>query len=145
MSDIASKIIGHAREWIGTPYHHQACVKGVGCDCLGLLRGIFRDHHGVESDPEIVPPYSPDWAESNKGREDMLGAAGRHLLKVEGDPQPGDVVIFRFRPNSVAKHCAIMSYGGKMIHAHQGNTVVEVNMIPWWQRKIAGVFRFQES
>lgn len=29
-------IVATAGAWIGTPYHHQACVKGRGCDCLGL-------------------------------------------------------------------------------------------------------------
>ena len=28
--------------WIGTPYRHQASLKGVGCDCLGLVRGVWR-------------------------------------------------------------------------------------------------------
>jgi NlpC/P60 family putative phage cell wall peptidase len=32
-----------ARGWIGTPYRHQASLKGVGCDCLGLLRGVWRE------------------------------------------------------------------------------------------------------
>jgi len=43
-----------ARSWIGTPYVHQASVKGVGCDCLGLLRGVWRELVGAE--PEKMPP-----------------------------------------------------------------------------------------
>src|SRR5215207_7343246 len=35
------QIVAAARGWIGTPYHHQASVKGVGCDCLGLIRGLW--------------------------------------------------------------------------------------------------------
>ena len=35
-------IVAEARAWIGTPYRHQASLKGIGCDCLGLLRGIWR-------------------------------------------------------------------------------------------------------
>ena len=141
----ADHIIDLARDWIGTPYHHQASQKGAGCDCLGLLRGVFREYHNLDRDPEKMPLYSPDWAEAGHGREDMLAAAGRHMQKIDGPPQPGDVVVFRFRPKSVAKHCAIMSYNGKMIHAHQGKAVIEVAMVPWWQRKIAGVFRIQET
>ncbi len=37
------KIVAAARAWVGTPYHHQASVKGAGCDCLGLIRGIWRE------------------------------------------------------------------------------------------------------
>jgi cell wall-associated NlpC family hydrolase len=35
-----SAIVAEARTWIGTPYRHQASLKGVGCDCLGLVRGV---------------------------------------------------------------------------------------------------------
>ncbi len=28
-------IVRAARGWIGTPYRHQASLKGVGTDCLG--------------------------------------------------------------------------------------------------------------
>lgn len=33
-------IVNAARSWLGTPYHHQASLRGVGCDCLGLIRGL---------------------------------------------------------------------------------------------------------
>ena len=59
--------------WIGTPYRHQASLKGVGCDCLGLVRGVWRAVCGDE--PEAVPAYSPDWAEAS--RRETLGAGGR--------------------------------------------------------------------
>jgi hypothetical protein len=35
-------IVAETRAWIGTPYRHQASLKGVGCDCLGLVRGVWR-------------------------------------------------------------------------------------------------------
>lgn len=35
-----TELIREAREWIGTPFHHQAALKGVGCDCGGLVRGV---------------------------------------------------------------------------------------------------------
>ena len=34
-----------AIRWLGTPYHHQASVRGAGCDCLGLIRGIYGRFH----------------------------------------------------------------------------------------------------
>ncbi len=48
-----SRIVASARGWIGTPYVHQASTKGAGCDCLGLLRGVWREINGAE--PESVP------------------------------------------------------------------------------------------
>lgn len=35
-----NEIVAAARQWLGTPYRHQASVRGVGCDCLGLIRGV---------------------------------------------------------------------------------------------------------
>ena len=43
-----------ARRWLGTPYRHQASRMGVGCDCLGLVRGVWRSLYGAE--PEATPP-----------------------------------------------------------------------------------------
>ena len=49
-------IVQAARGWIGTPYVHQASVKGGGTDCLGLVRGIWREFFGAE--PEVMPAYT---------------------------------------------------------------------------------------
>ena len=68
MTDSA-KIVAQARSWLGTPYHHQARLKGVGCDCLGLLRGLWRALIGPE--PESPHAYSPDWAEAKV--EEIVG------------------------------------------------------------------------
>ena len=51
-------IVAAARAWIGTPYQHQASLIHVGCDCLGLVRGVRREVNGPE--PEEAPPYTPD-------------------------------------------------------------------------------------
>ena len=48
------EIVEAARAWLGTPYHHQASLRGVGCDCLGLVRGVWRELYGPE--PEAAPP-----------------------------------------------------------------------------------------
>jgi NlpC/P60 family putative phage cell wall peptidase len=40
-------ILEEARSWIGTPYQHQASLKGVGCDCIGLVRGVWRAVYGA--------------------------------------------------------------------------------------------------
>lgn len=76
---MAEDVVTLARRWIGTPYVHQASRIGAGCDCLGLIRGIWREHHGCE--PELPPPYSADWGECG-GRELLHQAALRHLLPV---------------------------------------------------------------
>ena len=74
-------IIAAARGWKGTPYHHQASLKGVGCDCLGLIRGVWRELYGAE--PEVMPAYTKDWNEAT-GAEALLDAGRRHLLPNTG-------------------------------------------------------------
>jgi NlpC/P60 family putative phage cell wall peptidase len=96
-----------ARSWIGTPYVHQASVKGAGCDCLGLLRGVWRELHGEE--PETPPPYAPDWSDAT-GEETLYTALARHLTEIDTrDMAPGDIALFRMIPNGPAKHCGVVA------------------------------------
>ena len=99
------RIIVEARSWIGTPYRHQASRKGAGCDCLGLVRGVWRACVGPE--PDRVPAYRPDWAELG-GEETLLRAARRWLEPLESNEyEPGDVVLFRIRSSVPVKHCFV--------------------------------------
>jgi NlpC/P60 family putative phage cell wall peptidase len=134
------EIVAHARGWIGTPYRHQASCKGIGCDCLGFLRGLWRELHGEE--PELPPPYAADWAEAS-GRETLAEAARRHMQEIAlDDLSTADVVLFRWRAHLPAKHCAILSAPDRMIHAHDGAAVSEVYFASWWRRRAAFAFRF---
>ena len=144
----ANEIVSLARSWIGTPYVHQASVKGAGCDCLGLLRGVWRELRGEE--PETPPPYSPDWAEA-RGQETLRDALARYLTEIEiKDIAPGDVVLFRMLARGPAKHCAIVAevlsgsegHGAlTLIHARQNKRVSEEAFTASWQRKLAYAFR----
>ncbi len=138
--NLRRRILEAARGWLGTPYHHQASVKGVGCDCLGLIRGIYREIYGHDAGP--AANYSRDWAEAS-GIETMLQGAARHLIAIDwAELLPGDVMIFRLRPGTVAKHAAIVASDATMIHAMEGVAVSEVALSSWWRRRIAGAFRF---
>ncbi|MEZ5923917.1 MAG: NlpC/P60 family protein [Hyphomicrobiaceae bacterium] len=135
-------IVRIARSWIGTPYHHQASLKGSGADCIGLVRGIWRELFGRE--PEVPPAYSGDWSEAT-GQETMLAVASRHLVPVPVELiRQGDVLVFRLRAGAVAKHVAIVSDLGRMIHAQEGVPVAEVNIGPGWRRHVAGAFSFPD-
>jgi len=137
-----ARVVEAARAWLGTPYHHQGSCRGVGTDCLGLIRGVWRDVFGVE--PELPPAYSADWAEAS-GEETLLAAAGRHLASVEGNTvAAGHVLVFRFRARTVAKHVGIATGTDRFIHAAEGVAVSEVYLSHWWRRRIAGVFQFPE-
>jgi NlpC/P60 family putative phage cell wall peptidase len=135
-----TQIIAEARSWIGTPYRHQASLKGIGCDCLGLVRGVWRALIGPE--PQAAGAYSRDWAEAS-GTEALAEAARRHLVEIERAAfAPGDVLLFRYRERYPAKHAAIVSAPDTMVHAHDGAAVAEVAIAPWWCRRLAYAFRF---
>ncbi len=133
-------ITAAARGWLGTPYHHQASERGVGADCIGLVRGVWREIYGVEA--EQPPAYSRDWAEAS-GDETLLAAATRHLVPVgPGEIAPGDVIVFRLRSGLVAKHAAILVAPQSFVHAMEGAPACEVALAPWWRRRLAGAFAF---
>lgn len=146
MTITGERAAAEARAWLGTPYRHQASLIGVGCDCLGLVRGVWRGLHGTE--PEAAPPYSGTWAESApSGSDPLMEAAGRHLVPVAGAlaayaAEPGDVLLFAFRAHLPARHCAIATGTATMIHAHDRAAVAEVALTRWWRRHLVGVFRF---
>lgn len=126
--------------WIGTPYHHQASCRGVGTDCLGLVRGVWRELYGFEV--QRPPPYARDWAEA-RGEETMLEAAARHLVDVGAkNASIGDVLIFRYRQGMLAKHAGIMSGPDRFIHAMEGASVSEVVLTSWWRRRLVSAFSF---
>lgn len=133
-------ILAEAREWIGTPYQHQASTKGAGCDCLGLVRGVWRAIYGAE--PEAAPPYTPDWAE-RCGVETLLMAARRHLHEIAAQAAaPADVLLFRMDASSPVKHAAILDEGDILIHAYWGRAVVRSRFGAWWRARCAAAFSF---
>lgn len=132
-------VVAVAQRWLGTPYQHQASCEGAGADCLGLVRGIWREVCGAE--PAVVPAYTPDWSEAAKD-ERLLNEMGRYFQPVTGKALVGDVLVFRLR--LVAKHLAVVSAPRKIIHAYSGRGVVETPLSSAWERRIAGVYRFPD-
>lgn len=135
-----SVIVEEARKWIGTPYRHQASLLGVGADCLGVVRGVWREVIGPE--PEKPPAYTPDWAET-RGGEDLLDAARKWLREIPiGRASPGDVLLFRMALGAAAKHVAIVSGQELIVHAYWGRSVCQTHLVPWWRRRVAAAFSF---
>lgn len=138
-------IVAAAREWLGTPYVHQASCKGAGCDCLGLLLGLWREFHGKLPGP--VPAYTNDWSETS-GEERLLMAARAHLQEKDlNDAAPGDVLIFRMRSGGVAKHVGLQTNvlpTPRFLHAYSGRGVTEGALTPPWARRVAARFAFPE-
>ena len=141
------RVVDVAREWIGTPYVHQASCRGGGADCLGLIRGVWRELYGTE--PERPPAYSRDWSEAS-GDEALWRAASRHLIRKPASQTAclGDVLLFRMRCGAVAKHLGIQSAIGaqpKFLHAYSGHGVVESAFDSAWNRRLVARFAFPKE
>ena len=139
MRPTPDEIVTAARTWLGTPYRHQAATLGAGCDCLGLLRGVWRTLYGTE--PLVLPPYRADWRDLAHAGE-LRAAADRLLRPAPPGLAVGQVVLFRLNRLPVAKHCGILVGPGRFIHAQEQAGVVETNLTDNWRRRIAGTYAF---
>jgi NlpC/P60 family putative phage cell wall peptidase len=151
--DGGAEVVAAARGWIGTPYVHGASVRGAGCDCLGLLRGLWREMVGAE--PVAVPAYTADWGEP--GRQELLWAAARaHLGPAAPDWAAGDILLFRMKTGGVAKHLGLLTEAGagagtdaeagagagaRFLHAYARHGVVEGPLSVPWARRVVARFR----
>jgi NlpC/P60 family putative phage cell wall peptidase len=135
------EVVSAARLWLGTPYRHQAATLGAGCDCLGLVRGVWRTLYGAE--PVEVPPYRADWRDGAHAGT-LLAEAERLLRRAHGEPQAGQMVLFRLGLQSAPKHCGIMVGPQRFIHAQERLGVVEANLTEGWRRRLAGTFDFPQ-
>jgi NlpC/P60 family putative phage cell wall peptidase len=133
------EIVAAAREWRGTPYRHQAATLGAGCDCLGLLRGVWRTLYGTE--PMTLPAYRADWRDRRHVPE-LRAAAEELLLPAGDDDRAGQVVLFRVGREETPRHCGILTEAGRFVHAQERLGVVEVPMGDGWRARIAGRFEF---
>ena len=114
----AEKIIAEAKSWIGTPFHHQAMIKGVGVDCAHFLIGVFS---AVGLSPVVqTEDYPPDW-HFHRGEERFMGYLDQYAEEVQ-DPRPGDVAMFKF--GKCVSHGAIIIEWPVVIHSYYGQGVV---------------------
>ena len=133
-----SAIVEVARAWVGTPYRHRAALRGVGCDCIGLLREVWAE---VIGEAPTLPPYRADWRDGAHSAE-LRALAERWLLP--GAMAPGAVLLFRIGASMAPRHCGIFVGDGRFVHAQERLGVVEGNLTDGWARRVTGVFAFPD-
>lgn len=119
-------VVAEAREWVGTPFHWQASLKKIGCDCKGLVVGIARELKLPEGQGEFAKLAS-DYGD--RVPVALLKKGLRATLEpVAGEPEPGDVFLL----NAAGKpqHLAIFT-GADIIHAWARGEVKAVLSHPW--------------
>ena len=112
-------VLTEAIAWLRTPYHHMGRLKGGGIDCLMLLAEVY-EAAGVIPHLEI-PFYPPDW-HLHRGAERYLDGLTQYASEIDGPPEPGDAVLFRF--GRCFAHGAIIIGWPRLIHAWHNTGVV---------------------
>ena len=125
--ELRARIVMEARSWIGTPYHHQARLRGVGVDCAMLLAEVY-ERAGIT--PHLpTPDYPADWM-LHRSAERYIGFVLEHACEITGPPQgpaplPGDIVLWRV--GRCFSHAGIVTEWPMVIHAFVRQPVQEVN------------------
>lgn len=108
-------VVAAARTWLGTPFHHQARLQGVGVDCVGLVICVARTLGLIAPDFDVAAyPRQPDGTS-------LMHLVNLHMraLPIDEEMQPGDVVVVRFDRDP--QHLGILGdyrHGGlSIIHA----------------------------
>lgn len=127
-------IIQEARTWIDTPYHHLAAVKGVGCDCIGLLIGVWKELLGELPSPP--PVYSPQWHLHQKESQLIQVLKGQYNFTETTGPKPGSVLCFGLAKGP-AHHAGIMTERGTFVHSiKMAKRVAEVTLDNLWSKRL---------
>lgn len=121
-------IADKAHEWIGTPFHWGAAVKGVGCDCKGLIAGVAAECGREEA--KSVEALACDYG-AGKFTPQRLRSGLQRLFDKVSEAQPGDVLLMTLK--GVPQHLAICveAEGGKpvrMVHTYPGRGVVKAKV-----------------
>lgn len=143
---IGVAVLEEARGWIGTLVKWEASLKGVGCDCRGLLAGSAREV-GL---PEAGAIEATIGGYARKiDQVQLIAGLDRLFDRVPAESaRAGDVLAFRL--NRTVQHLAIHAGngagGGRMVHAYMGDPalVCEVPIGRFWGNRLAGVWRWKE-
>jgi NlpC/P60 family putative phage cell wall peptidase len=142
---LAAVICAEARTWLGTPYHDQACTKGIGVDCAGLILGVAQAV-GLTDPTWRPPPYHPAWHVFDPGELlwQTMEALGVTPL-APGRVCPGDLLLFRWRDHPSHGHGAVVLEGGRLIHALSRTGVIVQRFTPAWQHYATRAGRYPEA
>ncbi|AIF51998.1 NlpC/P60 family protein [Pelosinus sp. UFO1] len=137
------EIIKTARSWIGTKWQHQQSLKGVACDCIGFVRGIYKEITGISIADNVDYPQTAFYY---CREEKMYPEIQKHLKEISvREVKPGDILTFAMKEKFPDHHLGIVSYDGFFIHACGDfgiGKVIETRMDENWQKRIRHAFQF---
>lgn len=120
MNNLREVVIKNAMEWLNTPYHSGARLKGVGVDCGQILIAVFEESGVIDTGSCEPGYYSPEF-HLHRSEEKYLGWVQKYCDPVT-DPQAGDIALFKF--GRCVSHGGIYIGDNKIIHAYVGMGVI---------------------
>jgi NlpC/P60 family putative phage cell wall peptidase len=131
MTATREQFVAEARTWIGTQYQHQGRLKGISCDCIGLVIGTARAL-GL-TDFEIL-----DYSKRPDGRMRPVMEGQLEMVPI-ADAQAGDVILFVYASTPI--HIGILSDPSHVIHAYMPNRKVVENILDArWRSQIEAAY-----
>lgn len=124
-----ARVVAEAQSWIGTPYHSNADIKGVGVDCGMILLRVF-EAAGMIHNPVDPRPYPMQWPlhQSTERYLEIVETYARPLAEGEIGG-PGDVVVFKLRGMRVFHHGGIVAPEWPwIIHATPPGPVISISV-----------------
>lgn len=144
------EIVAEARSWVGTPFLHQARLKGVGVDCVGVILGVGRalDLITAEADAQFGPRFAgysraPNPRKMRQGVEFYLDPLP---IDHRDEGPDGAVGWFEWR-EELPMHLAIMAtFEGRrtMIHSYESaGRCVENGCDATWRGRVNSWWTFR--
>jgi hypothetical protein len=116
-------VIAEAESWLKTPFHLNACIKGVGVDCGRFVHQVLVNC-GLITGQQL--PVVLEGFNLHRNEEILLGILQQVCHEVKGrEPLPGDIVVYRY--GRLACHLAFVKEWPIIIHAFTGCCVMEDN------------------
>lgn len=143
MTDRA-QIVAEARRWVGTPYHHQARLRGVGVDCVGLIIGVGTELGILECNERTLRPWAGYARTPNPER--MRAGLAAHLVQIgASEALVGDIAWMEWR-DQMPMHLGIMGEeDGRLTLIHAAGDIgecVEHDIDDEWAGRIVGWWRY---
>lgn len=135
------QIVTEARSWLGTPWVHQHCLKGVAVDCAQMVMDVGRACLLLPADLALN-----DYGRDPDGTIERMCEA--HLDRVDPDAmQPGDVVtiVMDQRPQHVGIVGNYVHGGLSIIHASNAGRkeVVESRLVFSRRFRLVAAYSFR--
>ncbi len=134
-------VVAEARSWIGTPYVAGASRRGGGCDCLGLVRGVWRTMVGPE------PSYPRQPTDAPVSTDVLIHGLRDHMRMVPADHvlHEGQNLVFDLRGATGGGHLGVLCRSGDgwtFLHSYSGRGVTESTLSDPWHGRIVARFLF---